>query len=161
MYVAQTVLAHASKESSTVAETLRSVLRSKGNQVWSVTPDSTVYDAIAAMADKHVGALLVISEGRLVGIISERDYARKVVLKGKSSKETPVSEIMTSAVVVAAPDHSIGQCLRTMTEHRIRHLPVVDGGELVGVVSMGDLVCRVIAAQADTIEQLSNYIRGV
>lgn len=161
MYVAQTVLAHASKESSTVAETVRSVLRSKGTEIWSVAPDSMVYDAIALMAEKHVGALLVVSKGKLAGIISERDYARKVVLKGKSSKDTPVSEIMTSAVVVTSPEHSIGECLRTMTDHRVRHLPVVERGELAGIVSMGDLVCHVIAAQADTIEQLSNYIRGV
>src|ERR1700731_2393875 len=119
-------------------DTLDSVLRFKGRQLWSIAPTATVYEAIARMSEKGVGALLVLSEGRLAGIISERDYARKVILKDRSSKDTRVWEIMTDHVITANPENTVEECLRTMTEHRIRHLPVVDRENVVGVVSIGD-----------------------
>jgi CBS domain-containing protein len=123
-----------------------------------VAPDATVYAAIALMAEKGIGAVLVISEGRLAGIVSERDYARKVILQGRSSKETRVEEIMTSSLVTVTPDHSVDECMRIVTQNRIRHLPVLDRGDLVGIVSIGDLVNAVIADQAHTIDQLQTYI---
>ena len=143
-----------------VAETIRSILETKGSQVWSLTPDATVYDAIALMAEKGIGALPVVSEGRLVGILSERDYARKVILKGKASNETLVREIMTCEVISATPDHTVDECMRMMTNHRIRHLPVFEADDLVGIVSIGDLVKAVISSQGATINNLSNYIVG-
>ncbi len=143
-----------------VAETIRSILKTKGSQVWSLTPDATVYDAIALMAEKGIGALPVVSEGRLAGILSERDYARKVILKGKSSNETLVREIMTCEVISATPDHTVDECMRMMTNHRIRHLPVFEADDLVGMVSIGDLVKAVISSQGATINNLSNYIVG-
>ena len=143
-----------------MAETVRSILKNKGSNVWSLTPDATVYDAIAMMADKGVGALLVILEGSLVGIVSERDYARKVILKGKSSVETRVREIMTGSVVTVSPDYTVDECMRVVTKHRIRHLPVVEAGRVVGVISIGDLVNTIISAQAETINHLSSYIAG-
>jgi CBS domain-containing protein len=146
--------------SMALAETVQSILKAKGNQVWSLSPEATVYEAIGLMADKHVGALLVVAEGRLAGIISERDYARKVILKGHSSKEMQVREIMTSPVVTVTPQHTVAECMRIMTDRRIRHLPVVDGGELAGVISIGDVVNAIISAQAETIRHLSNYITG-
>jgi CBS domain-containing protein len=139
-------------------ETIGSILKSKGPQVWSVAPDATVYDSIALMAEKSVGAVLVISEGRLVGIVSERDYARKVILQGRSSKDTRVHEIMTMDLVAVTPDKTVDECMRIMTHHRIRHLPVLDHNDLVGIVSIGDLVNAVIADQAHTIDQLHGYI---
>jgi len=141
-------------------ETIRSILRNKGSEVWSLAPEDTVYDAIALMAEKGVGALVVLSEGRLVGIVSERDYARKVILKGKSSRDTLVQEIMTSPVVTVEPHRTVVECMRTMTAHRIRHLPVVEGGALAGIVSIGDLVNSIISAQAETIQHLRNYVTG-
>ena len=123
-----------------------------------MAPDSTVYDAIALMAEKSVGAVLVISEGRLVGIVSERDYARKVILQGRSSKDTRVKEIMTMYLVAVTPENTVDECMRIMTHHRIRHLPVLDREDLVGIVSIGDLVNAVIADQAHTIDQLHTYI---
>ena len=139
-------------------ETIGSILKTKGPRIWSVAPEATVYDAIALMAEKSVGAVLVISEGRLVGIVSERDYARKVILQGRSSKDTRVNEIMTMDLVAVTPDNTVDECMRIMTHHRIRHLPVFDRGDLVGIVSIGDLVNAVIADQAHTIEQLHTYI---
>ena len=142
-------------------ETIHSILREKGSQVWSLPPHATVYEAIAEMADKRIGALAVVAEGqRLVGVISERDYARKVFLKGKSSKETLVREIMSSPVITATPDYTVDDCMRIMTEYRIRHLPVVEGERLVGMISIGDLVKAIITGQEKTITQLSNYIGG-
>ncbi len=143
-----------------MAETIASILGTKGNAIWSVTPDSSVYDAIALMADKRVGALLVMSDKRLMGIISERDYARKVILQGRSSKDTRVSEIMTDRVITVTPDHSVDECMRIVTECRIRHLPVLRGTDVVGVVSIGDLVRSIISDQAETITHLHTYICG-
>jgi CBS domain-containing protein len=141
-------------------DTLDSVLRFKGRQVWSVAPTATVYEAIARMSEKSVGALLVLAEGRLAGIISERDYARKVILKDRSSKETQVWEIMTDRVFTAGPHNTVEECMRSMTEHRIRHLPVLDGEKVIGIVSIGDLVNWTISAQEATIGHLQGYIEG-
>jgi CBS domain-containing protein len=140
--------------------TIREILSHKGTQAWSISPEATVFDAIQMMADKNVGALLVTTGECLVGIISERDYTRKVALKGKSSKQTAVKEIVTGQVIHVTPDHSVEQCLRLMTDHRIRHLPVLSGNRIEGVISIGDLVNWIISAQTSTIEQLQTYIAG-
>lgn len=142
-------------------EKIEAILKIKGKTVWSLEPAATVYDAIAMMAEKSVGALPVVAGGtKLVGMISERDYARKVFLKGKSSKDTLVEEIMTSPVVTVEPTHTVVECMRIMTAHRVRHLPVLHQGALVGIVSIGDLVNSIISAQAETIQQLHNYVTG-
>jgi CBS domain-containing protein len=143
-----------------MSETMASILKTKGNAIWSIGPDATVYDAIALMANKGIGALLVLSGGRLEGIISERDYARKVILEGRSSKETLVREIMTRPVVTVTPDDTVDICMQIVTERRIRHLPVMDRDNIVGIVSIGDLVRTTIAAQAETIDHLHTYILG-
>jgi len=143
-----------------LTDTIGAALRHKGQDVWSVTPDSSVYEAIEMMSDKRVGALLVLSEGRLAGVISERDYARKVILQGKSSKHTPVREIMTSPVIFVNPGQTIDDCMHIMTENRIRHLPVVSGDRVAGVVSIGDLVRWIMSAQEDHIQHLEKYITG-
>jgi CBS domain-containing protein len=143
-----------------VYDTVRDVLKRKGQDVWSITPDTTVYRAIEVMADKHIGALLVIVNEELVGIVSERDYARKVVLKGRSSKETRVEEIMTSPVISVEPQHMVDECMRIVTDNRIRHLPVTENGKVIGIVSIGDLVNWIISAQHQTIQQLQDYITG-
>jgi CBS domain-containing protein len=135
-------------------------VRHKRTEVWSVAPDATVYQAIQIMADKNVGALPVIEGNRLVGIISERDYTRKVVLKGRSSRETPVRDILSSHLVTARLDETIVECMRVMTEKKVRHLPVLDGQNLVGIVSIGDLVNWIISAQTAAIDQLEKYITG-
>ena len=140
--------------------TVASVLSAKGAEVYSVSPSDTVFDAIVRMDDKRVGALLVMDDDRLVGILSERDYARKVILMGRSSKETPVTEIMSSPVIVVSPDTPLTECMRIVTKRRIRHLPVLDKGRVAGVVSIGDLVRSIITAQAEVIDQLYAYIHG-
>ncbi|HSB78419.1 MAG TPA: CBS domain-containing protein [Candidatus Methylomirabilis sp.] len=141
-------------------KTVQQILRHKGSAFWSVTPDTMVYEALKLLAEKDVGALLVLENGRLVGIISERDYARKVILKGKSSLDTPVREIMTGRVTCVRPDQSVEQCMAMVTEKRIRHLPVVVDDEVVGVVSIGDLVKASIDEKDFLIKQLENYITG-
>ena len=141
-----------------VSGTVGSVLKRKGSEVWVVTPDQTVYEAIERMADKAVGALLVISDGKLVGIISERDYARKVILKGRSSRTTLVKEIMTSPVIFVTPEQAVDACTDIMTRNRIRHLPIVENEKVLGVISIGDLVKWVVSEQEETIEHLQNYI---
>lgn len=139
---------------------VKHLLAAKGNAVYAVAPDAAVYDALQQMADKNVGALAVIRGDELVGIISERDYARKVVLKDRSSRETPVSEIMTPGVVTVGPDASVDDCMRLCTDNRLRHLPVLDGSSVVGMVSIGDLVKATISEQRETINQLESYIVG-
>jgi CBS domain-containing protein len=141
-------------------ETVRSILEGKGKAVWSVAPEATVFDALALLAEKDIGALVVLSEGRPAGMFSERDYARKLVLHGKTSKETRVSEVMSTQVYSVTPEQTVDECLRLMTHHRIRHLPVLEGQTPVGVVSIGDLVNAIISAQAETIQHLSSYIAG-
>ncbi|MGH7352083.1 MAG: CBS domain-containing protein [Candidatus Methylomirabilales bacterium] len=141
-------------------KTVRRVLEVKGRQAWSIQPDASVYDGLTLMADKGVGALLVLDGGKLVGIISERDYARKVILKGKSSLETPVRDIMTPKVICVRPEQTIEECMALMTDKHIRHLPVVVGDEVVGVISIGDLVKAVIAEKDFMIKQLEDYITG-
>jgi CBS domain-containing protein len=136
------------------------LMEAKGSEVWSVAPEDSVYEAIRLMAEKEIGALLVMDGDRLAGILSERDYARSVILKGRSSRETKVSEIMTREVVTGRLDHRIEVCLARMTERRIRHLPIVEDGQVKGMVSMGDLVKAIIAEQQATIEQLEQYITG-
>src|ERR1700719_4462089 len=142
----------------TLVDSVRLVLKQKGQDIWYVSPDACVYDAIEIMAEKYVGALLVIFEGNLVGVVSERDYARKVILQGKSSKQTQVKEIMTTPAIFVTPDQTVQDCMRTMTERHIRHLPVVEGGKILGVVSIGDLVKWMISAQEQTISHLNDYI---
>ena len=139
-------------------DTVRLVLKFKGQNVWHVSPQACVYDAIEIMAEKHVGALMVVSEGELVGVVSERDYARKVILQGKLSKETQVKEIMTSPAIFVTPEQTVEDSMRIMTDNHIRHLPVVENGIVLGVVSIGDLVKWMISAQQQTISQLHSYI---
>ena len=143
-----------------IAGSVGAILARKGSAVWSIAPNATVFDAIQLMADKNVGALPVLENGRLLGIVSERDYTRKVILKGKSSKDTPVRDIMTPKPITADPGDSVSGCMRVMTDNRIRHLPVLEEDKMVGMVSIGDLVKRVISAQTATIENLDRYITG-
>jgi len=141
-------------------ETVRHLLQVKGNQVWSIQPGASVYEALERMAERDIGALLVMEGDSLEGIFSERDYARKIALHGKSSAETPVSDVMTPEVLCIGPDHRIENCMALMTEKHIRHLPVLEEGKVVGVISIGDVVKEVIAEQEFVIEQLENYITG-
>jgi len=141
-----------------LTDTVGSVLGNKSREIWSVDPDASVYDALVIMAEKGIGALLVMRDGRLEGVLSERDYARKVILMGRSSADTPVKQIMTSAVITVGPGHNAQQCMQLMTDRRVRHLPVVDDGRVVGMLSIGDLVRAVLEEQAQTIEQLEQYI---
>ena len=141
--------------------TISELLNAKDSStVWTVSPETMVFDAIQLMADKNIGALLVTEGDKLVGIISERDYTRKVALKGKSSKQTAVREIITGQVIHVEPGHTIEDCMRLMTDHRIRHLPVLEGSRIIGIVSIGDLVNWIISAQHSTIQQLQTYISG-
>lgn len=137
---------------------VRHLLERKGRTIFRVGPDDPVLEAIRSMAEHHVGALLVMREQELIGIVSERDYARKVILMGRSSSETPVSQIMSAPVTTVGPDASVEECMRLMTERRIRHLPVIERGRVAGVVSIGDLVKAVIEDQQQAIEQLESYI---
>ena len=139
-------------------KTLKQLLEAKGREVFSTAPDARVFDALKLMAEKSVGALIVIEGGRIAGIISERDYARKVILHGKSSHDIQVRDIMTSKVFTVHPGQSVEECMGLMTEKRIRHLPVTEGERLIGVLSIGDLVKEVIAEQQQTIQQLESYI---
>jgi CBS domain-containing protein len=143
-------------------KTVRQVLASRTGPVLSITSNTTVYDALVVMAEKHIGALLVIDDGKLNGILSERDYARSVVLKDKSSKTTPVSEIMTTAqfLITVSPKNTVEECLNLVSTKRIRHLPVVEGGKVVGILSIGDLVKETIEYQQSLIKQLESYIQG-
>ena len=140
--------------------TVAQLLKSKGNQVFSVAPQDSVLHAIEMMATRHVGALLVMEQGSLKGIISERDYARKVILKQRSSHDTPVNDIMTAHPKTVTPDNTVYQCMQIMTEGRFRHLPVVQGMKVVGMLSIGDLVKAVIEDQSQTIQHLERYIAG-
>ena len=141
-------------------KTVKQILDEKGHETWSVLPGSLVYDALQLMVDKEIGALLVVEGGRLIGVISERDYARKVILKGKSSLDTPVKEIMTRDVVWVRPDQTVEECMALVTEKRVRHLPVLVDELVVGVISIGDLVKAVIDEKDFTIKQLESYITG-
>jgi CBS domain-containing protein len=139
---------------------VKHLLAEKGNQVHAIGPDDPVLAAVQSMADRYIGALLVMRGDELVGIVSERDYARKIVLKGRSSSGTPVRDIMTSPVISVSPADTVDTCMRLCTDSRVRHLPVVEGGKVIGVVSIGDLVKAVISEQGEQIEQLQRYIAG-
>jgi len=141
-------------------ENVKSVLAKKSQTLWSTSPETTVYDAMAIMSEKHIGALVILSAERLVGIITERDYARKVILKARQSRETEVREIMTRPVLFVAPEQTIGQCMYVMSSRQIRYLPVLEADRVIGIVSIGDLVDWIISAQDDTIRHLHNYITG-
>jgi CBS domain-containing protein len=143
-----------------IDSTIDVLLSNKGSQVWSVGPGSTVFDAIKMMAEKNVGALLVTEGDKLLGVISERDYTRNVILKGKSSRETPVREIMSGHPVTASPRDMVMDCMRLMTQKHVRHLPVLDGEKILGIISIGDLVNWTISAQSAHIDQLQKYISG-
>ncbi|MBE2239561.1 MAG: CBS domain-containing protein [Caldilineaceae bacterium] len=138
--------------------TVKQILEGKGYQVWTITADQTVYNALRLMGEKEIGALAVVEGGTLVGILSERDYARKVVLQGKTSRETLIREIMTSPAISIRPDQSVAECMTLMTDRRVRHLPVLDNSKLIGMISLGDLVKSVIDEQQFTIKQLEGYI---
>lgn len=140
---------------------IQQLLEKKGSEVWSTSPDASVYEALQLLAERNIGALVVLQDGELVGVISERDYARKVILHGKTSMKTPVQEIMTEEVITVSPVSTIEEAMALMTDKRIRHLPVVDEEKIVGVVSVGDLVKAIIADQEFTIDQLENYISGI
>jgi CBS domain-containing protein len=141
-------------------KTVKDILRTKGHDVWSITPDATVYEALKFMADKNVGALVVLDGETVVGIVSERDYARKVILHGRSSMEIHVREIMTSRVYFVNPEQSIAECMAQMTDKHVRHLPALENDRLVGVISIGDVVKAIIADHESTIKHLEDYITG-
>lgn len=139
-------------------ETVRHILEVKGQDIWDITPESTVYDALRLMADKDVGTLLVIDHGKLVGMISEREYARQVILQGRSSRETRVREIMSTDFYAIHPDQTVEECMSLMTSKRVRYLPVMEEGELLGVISIGDVVGNIMHRQRETIKTLENQI---
>ena len=140
--------------------TVRQLLNVRGRNVWTIAPDATVYDALKLMADKEIGALVVVEAGQVAGVISERDYARKVILKGKFSKDTLVREIMSSPVIAVRLEQTVEECMALMSDKRIRHLPVIENDQLAGIVSIGDLVKEIISEQAFLIENLQAYIVG-
>jgi CBS domain-containing protein len=148
------------EERNIAMKTVRDVLKVKGTEMWSVAPDVSVYHALQQMAEKGIGALMVLDSGKLMGIISERDYARLVELQGRTAKETPVKDIMTTRVVYAGPEMTMDECMAVMTHKRIRHLPVLEHDELVGIISIGDVVKTIISEQQFMLEQLENYITG-
>jgi CBS domain-containing protein len=154
------MLATAQSQAIDLQGTVRSLLAHKDQAVWSISPEASVYEAIESMSEKHIGALVVLSEGHLAGIITERDYARKVILKGRQSRETQVREIMSAPVLFVTPDQTIAECMQLMTSRRVRHLPVVEGHRAVGMLSIGDLVNWIISAQEQTIRHLHSYITG-
>jgi len=139
---------------------ISTLLHHKTADLWSIAPEATVFEAIKLMAEKNIGSLLVLSGGKLAGVFTERDYSRKIALQGKSSKDTRVREIISSQIVSVTPNHSIEDCMKLMTEHRVRHLPVLDGEKVVGLVSIGDLVNWIISAQNAAIAQMEQYIAG-
>jgi CBS domain-containing protein len=149
-----------SGRSAMTTATVQQLLHAKGHHLWSVTPDDTVYSAISLMAEKDVGALPVVEGDVLVGIITERHYARNIALKGRSSPQTLVRDIMEEALICTRPEQTIGRCMRLMTEHRVRHLPVVNDGKILGIVSIGDVVKSIIDDQKFVIEELEGYIYG-
>ena len=140
---------------------IHEILDRKGNAVWTVSPNTTVFEAIQLMSEKNVGALLVTEHGKLIGIVSERDYTRKVALKGRTSKDLRVRDIISEKVMNVTPQNTVEECMRLMTENRVRHLPVLDGEKIIGVVSIGDLVNWIITTQSTTIRQLETYISGI
>ncbi len=140
--------------------TVKHLLLSKGKGVWAISPDEKVFAALQMLAAKNVGALVVMEGEKLAGILSERDYARKVALYGKSSMDTPVRDIMTGKVITITPQHTLGECMEQMTHHRVRHLPVIEGEQVIGLISIGDIVKAIISQQEFFIEQLENYIVG-
>jgi len=139
---------------------ISTLLHHKTAELWSIAPEATVFEAIKLMAEKNIGSLLVLSGGRLTGVFTERDYTRKIALQGKSSRETRVGEIVSSEVVSVTPHHSIEDCMKLMTEKRVRHLPVLEGEKVVGIISIGDLVNWIISAQSAAIAQMEQYIAG-
>lgn len=141
-------------------QTIRQLLDEKGHQVWSVNAGATVYDALRLMAEKGIGALLVMRGGHVVGVLSERDYARKVILEGRNSRDTLVADIMSTSVLHVLPGQTVAEAMAVMTAHRVRHLPVLEQGRLLGIISIGDLVKAIIAEQEFVIGQLENYIAG-
>jgi CBS domain-containing protein len=143
-----------------ISGTVEALLREKSPVVCSIAPDATVFEAIQLMADRNIGALPVLSDGKLIGLISERDYTRNVILKGKSSRNTAVHEIMTPSPMVVSLHDTVGNCMRLMTTRRVRHLPVINGGMIVGILSIGDLVKWIISQQEATIDQLTKYVFG-
>lgn len=140
--------------------TVSKILAAKGRQVWSVSPTTRLYEALKLMAEKDIGALLVLEEGEIVGIISERDYARKVILEGKNSMIVPIGDIMTKDVLTITPSYTLEECMALMTDKHVRHLPVLEDDQLAGVISIGDVVKEMISEQQFVIDQLENYIRG-
>jgi CBS domain-containing protein len=141
-------------------KTVADILRTKGSEVWTISPDTIVFDALKTMADKNVGALVVVDGAKVAGVLSERDYARKVILHGRSSRELKTSEIMSVSVYFVSPEHNIEDCMALFTNKRVRHLPVLRNDELIGIISIGDVVKAVIAEQEYTIKHLENYITG-
>ncbi len=139
---------------------VKDILKAKGSLIWSVQPDTTVFDALQLMSDKDIGAVLVIADGDIKGIFSERDYARKVVLQGRHSKDMPVKEIMSADLISVNPDQLIEECMELVTDKKIRHLPVIENGKVVGIISIGDIVKETISEMKDLIGQLMHYISG-